>query len=93
MTYAGRVTTKGGDLPDSKCDAFMISPLMRELVAASGEFDLEARDAIVRMGLDGERVTYVAAAGSRDGPQLCSLTRYSHAPASPCSPRAQPAIS
>ena len=36
----------------------LVSALLRELVASSGEFTLEARPPVVLKGLDGEHVTY-----------------------------------
>jgi class 3 adenylate cyclase len=39
----------------------LVSALLRDLVAASGEFELSARDPIVLKGLDGEHVTYAVA--------------------------------
>ncbi len=36
----------------------LVSALLRELVAASGEFTLEAREPVALKGLDGEHVTY-----------------------------------
>ena len=36
----------------------LISALLRELVAASGEFALEARAPVALKGLDGDHVTY-----------------------------------
>ncbi len=36
----------------------LVSSLLRELVASSGEFALEAREPVALKGLDGEHVTY-----------------------------------
>ncbi len=37
----------------------LVSSLLRELVAASGEFTLEAREPVALKGLDGEHVLHV----------------------------------
>ena len=52
----------GGDI--------LVSPLLRDLVASSGEFELTAREPVALKGLDGEYVTYMVGVGVMDAPQV-----------------------
>ncbi len=42
----------------------LVSSLLRELVASSGEFELAAREPVALKGLDGEHVTYAVGWGA-----------------------------
>ncbi len=46
------------DADDFFGNEILVSSLLRELVASSGEFTLDAREPVTLKGLDGEHVTY-----------------------------------